>query len=176
MSCPVCLDTLDRNDCDTMCMPVCRHRIHVTCGLAAAQYDIRCPVCRTQDPSIESRHARDPDLVQLQEIARQEHIIARRYQQRRSYAIRKRTPLKKLRDRIKNEAKFLDEKEKQLERAWLQRQREAWMHDLEITKLKHERRKHQQHVSTLQRRLSLQLKTLIGDPPYSMLQYSVEQQ
>ena len=51
--CPVCLGEIgDVHDERVMRMPVCGHLIHTACALSAAQYDTRCPMCRSHDPSI----------------------------------------------------------------------------------------------------------------------------
>lgn len=57
--CPVCLFPLEGDEKGAMCMPVCGHKIHTICALGAAQYDLRCAVCRVQDPTIHQRDAVD---------------------------------------------------------------------------------------------------------------------
>lgn len=150
-------------------MPVCKHRVHVKCALSAAQYDLRCPVCRTRDPALESKQERETRIFsQLQEYAVQREATVQRYQRRRAAVVRTHDSLKKLRDRIKNETRQFMKIERELEKAWFKLQRHAWMHDSTIKDIKNQRRKQQRRVSALTRRMNARLVPYIGEMPETL--------
>ena len=57
-------------------MPVCKHLVHTTCALGAAQYDVRCPICRTQCPTIQTRVDDELQIFRhLEEIASRYNVV-----------------------------------------------------------------------------------------------------
>lgn len=54
--CPVCVEPLTGTCCE---LPGCNHRFHVSCIVACAQYDARCPVCRAVPDGVAPRRAPD---------------------------------------------------------------------------------------------------------------------
>ena len=60
--CPVCLAPLAQ-DQTTAAMPSCGHRIHAACMITCAQYDVRCPVCRTVGTDVKVRPRPAPELA-----------------------------------------------------------------------------------------------------------------
>ena len=109
MSCPVCQDVFTHQD--NVCkMPVCHHTIHVSCALNAAQYDVRCPLCRTSDPSIVPKDQADDELLQeYEEYAVQTARLIRNYRQRQYRAIRRSPALTQKRTQLRDaHQKFRD--------------------------------------------------------------------
>ena len=163
-TCPVCLECL--SDRPFMCMPLCRHPIHITCALGAAQYDVRCPVCRTQDPTIETKQDRDTRMFnQLEEYAQQQERIANRYQRRRADVIRTRPSLKKMRTRMRENERLLTQLDKDLDRAWSRLQRRMWKEHETIVDIKKQRNRARNRYNADRRRLDARLLPLIGDAP-----------
>ena len=162
-SCPICLDALAASEC--LRMPDCGHRIHTRCALHAVQYDGRCPVCR--NVAVPTRFVPTaPDIfTQFEQELQQREILVRRYQNRRSRAIRARNSLKRMRDQLKEERRSFEAAERDLERAWRTLQRTWWANDEAIGALKHRRRKHQRRIADLTRRLRGRLDPVIGPPP-----------
>lgn len=168
-TCPVCLDPLNSNE-NLMCMPVCMHRVHTKCALKAAQYDIRCPICRTQDPEITSKQEEDAMVyTNLERLAHEYDRHIRTYNRRRARMIRKHSRLARLRDQVKHEKKMFEMKERELEREWFHVQRVSWKNHPEIVRLKNERRKMQRRTSALCKRLEGELEAEIGPRPDDLL-------
>ena len=164
-TCPICLDEIHESD-NFLCMPVCMHKIHTKCELKAAQYDARCPVCRTKDPEITSRREDDTAIYSsLERLATEHTQHVRNYNQRRSRAINKNSALKKLRERLKNERKQYMSAEKRLESAWLQHQKRVWNSDPDIVRLKNERKKCQRKTSLLCKKFEKELEEKVGPKP-----------
>ena len=91
--CPVCQDPLDH---DVLTLPGCGHRLHASCALSAAQYDVRCAVCRVRRRRgrVEQGVVERPSLV-IAQRATGEHVVVlqqvwRQYLARRRRAIRAR--------------------------------------------------------------------------------------
>lgn len=163
--CPVCLEGL-HDPLRCLRMPICGHTIHVSCALSAAQYDVRCPLCRTKDPLIDSRQDEERRMFsEMEEDALREEELARRYKRRRSAVIRRHNSLKKLRDRMREEKKAFSSINNELERTWMQLQRRCWNEDVALQLIKQNRRKHQRRYSSSNRRMQNRLKALIGSPP-----------
>ena len=167
--CPVCLGEIgDVHDERVMRMPVCGHLIHTACALSAAQYDTRCPMCRSHDPSIVVREdgsrgdVNAAFFVHVESIVSEEDERFRRYQRQRSSAIRRSESLKRLRDRIRAEVRVFRVHERELSQTWYQMQRDAWKNDTTLQALKDKRRKQQRRVTDLNRRLERRVLAYIG--------------
>ena len=181
--CPICLDPFT-DDCPPLQMPVCCHQVHVRCALSAAQYDVRCPICRTRDPTIIDKHEEEthrafPPTVaattlELADLYQQHERMQRRYRQRRCATIRRHESLKRLRDRLKVENRMFTSKEKELERTWNRFQRHQWMHNEDIKKIKSERNRMQRRVHDMQKRLDRRIEDLIGEEPPSLFDIRFE--
>ena len=63
-TCCVCQENMQPDDATTLTWPGCGHRIHVACALSAAQYDVRCPLCRHQHEGLVPRKIGLMDVVQ----------------------------------------------------------------------------------------------------------------
>lgn len=173
-ACPICLEDMDiHNAATTVLMPVCQHRIHTVCALRAAQYDLKCPVCRTCDPSFNSnsasRAAQNSQEVlmfqELEELNQQHSIMIRRYQQKRCRTIRKNKKLMKIRDRLKDERQYFDQTTRELEKLWLAAQKNLWKEDVHINDIKKKRRKLQQRTYALEKKLNQHIENEIGPSP-----------
>ena len=168
--CPVCLDDMDTNTPTTIAMPVCQHSIHTVCALRAAQYDLRCPVCRTSDPSFIAdptvTTVRPPDMFQqLDELNHQHTMMMRQYQRRRLRTIRRNQHLISIRNRLTAERQNFDQATRELERMWMIAQRQLWKEDPPINHIKRIRRRHQQRVSALTRSLNNHIERELGPSP-----------
>ena len=163
--CPICLDKIEADD-NVLCMPLCMHKIHTACELKAAQYDSRCPICRTKDPEITSRQ--DDDLAMysnLENLANEHNRTVQTYNRKRARIIRKHSRLRGLRNALKKEKEFFNNTDKELEREWIKAQKEIWNNNTEITRLKKKRRQHQQKSNTLCKRLEKELEDKVGPRP-----------
>ena len=166
--CPICLYPMIDSK-QVMYMPICGHCIHTTCALSAAQYDVRCPVCRTRDPLIESKMDRETRILgQLEEFASRQDRIVRSYKKRRAAAIRRRPSLKRMQNRFRDEKKKFSDLNLELERAWTRMQRDRWNNDATIKDIKLRRRKQQRRLYVANRRLNDHLRPLVGSPPESI--------
>ena len=56
--CAICLEALSQGT--TTAHPGCHHRLHVACLISSAQYDARCPVCRTVGDGVALRSPSPP--------------------------------------------------------------------------------------------------------------------
>ena len=166
MVCPICLDDLDDAG-TTMCMPTCNHRVHTWCALQAAQYDVRCPVCRHKDERVSSRSDQESSDVfsQLESIADVHNGNVRRYRQRRARVIGRSNSMRRTRDHANASRRKLHENSKQIDRAWCGIQREAWNTNDTILALRKERTRHQRRYNYHNRKLEDRLNELIGSPP-----------
>lgn len=163
-TCPVCLESL--NDQPFLCMPVCKHPIHISCALGAAQYDVRCPVCRTKDPLIETKQDRETRMfTQLEEYATQQENLVNQYQRRRTNIIRKNPSLQKMRNRMRENERHFSKLDKELDRTWSKLQRRMWMEHETILDIKRRRNKARTRYNVDRRKLDSRLVPLIGDAP-----------
>ena len=102
--CPICLEPFDRAN-PSMNMPSCNHALHVRCALSAAQYDVRCPICRCKNPLIIDKNdmyaSNDPleaiaaTSINIAELYDEHELLHRRYQRKRASCIRRHDSLRK---------------------------------------------------------------------------------
>ena len=169
--CPICFEEFDSENNvknHTCNFPVCNHKIHVSCMLQAAQYDIRCPICRTQDPNIVSRgqvEHPNPGLEQLEEIIQNHRIEERRYKQRRAKLLRENKKFKQANEQMKKEKKIFTELDRELERRWMSKQRKTWKMDSKINELKEKRRKQQQKTARIAKKIDTFVEEQLGPRP-----------
>lgn len=164
-TCPICLESILEHD-NVLCMPVCMHKIHTSCELKAAQYDARCPVCRSKDPNLTSRQDDDAAMYSnLERLAHEHEQQVRRYNRKRSDMIKKHSKLKHIRDQLKTQKQSYISKEKELQKQWMKLQRECWNNDPEIAKLKEERKKYLRRTSFLCKKLEQEIEDKIGPRP-----------
>ena len=127
-SCPICLELIDENSDTFLKMPICKHRVHTHCALSAAQYDIRCPVCRAADPEIKIKEDSNIDVFQnLEQIANEHTRQMNNYKRKKRNIIKKDAKLLKIDEKIKIEKKLCIEKTKELDKKWTDCQKELWM-------------------------------------------------
>lgn len=164
-TCPICLEPLTEHD-NVLCMPVCMHKIHTMCELKAAQYDARCPVCRTKDPRLTTRTEDDVAVYNnLERLATEYDSTVRRYKRKRARVINQHSKLGRLRERLKKERKDFVSVERELERHWMKLQRESWNNNPEIVRLKNERRRYQRRSNTICKKLENELEERLGPRP-----------
>jgi predicted nuclease with TOPRIM domain len=163
-TCPICLDEIKGDD--YLCMPVCQHKVHTVCELKAAQYDSRCPVCRTKHPFITSRAEDDVQhYTNMEQLVNDQEAAIVQYNRKRSRIIRNHSNLSRLREKLKKEKKTFFNKEKELEREWIQLQKNCWKTDATINKLKNERKRHQRKTNILCKKLEGEIETIMGPKP-----------
>lgn len=162
--CPICLESLDEQE--SLAMPQCAHRLHVRCALSAAQYDVRCPVCRATDPLVTPKVSDfDQTIQQIELLAQEHHAEVRRYRQRRARACCRRPSLRELREQSRVAAREFAQANRTLERAWHAKQRVLWREDAELLALRRERQRALARMTRTQRRLDAQLVPLVGEAP-----------
>lgn len=158
--CPVCLDPLTESD--TLRLPGCEHVIHVSCALSCAQYDSRCPICR----SVTVAPRPQEDIFSHFEEELNERLASYRlYRARRGRVIRRRDSLKRIRDRLRDANRAYASADKNLDRAWSKTVRHIWNTDDNINALKKERQRCQRKRSRYERQLRNRLESLIGEEP-----------
>lgn len=163
--CPICLDIISDSD-NFLLMPICNHKIHTLCELKAAQYDSRCPVCRTKDGSLTTRQEDDMQMyTNLERIAEEQDTEIRKYKRKRARVIRKHSRLTRLRDKLNEEKKTYNKTEKELERVWIQVQKDSWKNDEKLKKLKLERKKYQRRANSLCKKLESEVEDIVGPKP-----------
>lgn len=176
--CPICFEELDTTEDDvknkTCNFPVCNHKIHVRCMLQAAQYDVRCPVCRTQDPNIILR--RDVEhsntgLDQLEDMIQHQRVEERRYKQKRAKLLREDKKFKQVNEQVKKEKKIFLELDRELERRWMSKQRKTWKTDSKINQLKEKRRKQQQKTARIIKKVDLFVEEQLGPRPSGLFTF-----
>ena len=167
-SCPICLEPFSDSD-NTLCMPVCMHKIHTKCELSAAQYDTRCPLCRTTDDDIISKPNNEEITNEIysniEQIVNEHEEEVSRYKRKRNKAIKKNSKLSKMNERLKKEKKSFVIKEKELVTEWASIQKEIWMKHPQISRLKLERKKIQRKQSALCKKLEKEVEDMIGPKP-----------
>ena len=163
----MCLESLQTQ---SICsLPVCGHSIHVSCMIQAAQYDIRCPVCRTCDPCIKARKDEDDPWINITSLLANHRTEERQYNRRRARVIREDAKIRKLNERLKCEKRTFNQVEKELEKRWLSHQKRAWRFDTKINCLKEERRKQQQKTNRLHKKVEDFVIARVGPKPNSLL-------
>ena len=163
-TCPVCREDLTQQP--TLMMPVCGHKVHTSCALNAAQYDVRCPLCRAQDPNIETKRDRESRVFsQIEEYAAHQEHAVRQYRRRRSRVICAHPSLRKMRDRAQQNQRELTRLDRELSQRWLQAQRRLWSEDATIAEIKTQRRRVQRRLSMSNRALNERLNMHIGEAP-----------
>jgi len=163
--CPICLDPICTTD-NVLYMPICAHKIHTKCELAAAQYDTRCPVCRTKDPDLTSKPEEEMQMfTNLEQLADEHDRFVRKYQRKRTRTINKHSKLGRIREKLKKERKAFNDVEKELEKKWVRLQKEMWNNNPDIKHLKNERKKYQRKTNCLCKKLESELEDKIGPKP-----------
>lgn len=164
-TCPICLEEIKSTD-NFLCMPICKHKIHTLCELKAAQYDARCPVCRTKDETLTTRQEDDVQIYSnLESLAQEEESEFARYKRKRARVIRKHSRLHKLKEKLNREKKSFVKTEKELERMWIQVQKDCWKNDSNIQRLKQERKKYQRKTNCLCKKLENEVANIVGPKP-----------
>ena len=150
--------------------------MHIGCMLTAAQYDIRCPVCRQVDTGVTTRLDDDNDneaaqwMTEIERLSAEYHIQLHAYTVRRNRLIRKNMRLRDLRDRAKlayTEAVRIDN---DLTRYWSVRQRRMWREDDTIIALKRQRTNSIRRWNRLTKQLNTAVEENIGSTPTPLLQ------
>ncbi len=173
MSCPICIESLGDARCLTL---TCGHSVHLGCMLTAAQYDVRCPVCRQVDTGVTTRQADDDDddeaeqwMTEIERLSTEYHMQLHTYTARRNRLIRKDMRLRDLRDRAKlayNEAVRMDN---DLTRHWSALQRRMWREDETIVALKRQRTNSMRRWNRLTKQLNTAVEENIGPTPTLLL-------
>ena len=167
--CPICLEAISDTD-NVLCMPICMHRVHTKCELKAAQYDSRCPICRTKDPELTTRQDDDVEIyTNLEQLVHEHERSMRQYNQKRCRVIRQNSKLYSLREQLKRERRLMVESDKRLDQTWLRIQRDIWKNNTDLVGLKKERRVHQNRANYLYKKLEAKLEETVGPRPGGMI-------
>jgi DNA repair exonuclease SbcCD ATPase subunit len=150
-------------------MPICGHKIHTKCALAGAQYDTRCPVCRTKHPDFQTEEEEESHIPTIEDFTRQHQRIMRQYNRKRRRIINNSAKLTKFDIKLKLEQKNYNKNTQHLSQKWNEIQRYIWMSDPAISELKKERKYHQQKINYLSKRLEKSITDEIGSPPQNFL-------
>ena len=160
--CAICLDPIENDS--FIIMPVCKHKFHSHCMISAAQYDIRCPTCRTQDTRIRSKDEfANRYFADVEDFFNERKIIHRRYQQKRRRAINKNEYLKKIQQQLREQKQQFDSVTKILEKKWSNLQKDVWKNDESLNVLRQERKQLNRKLNNLQRKLDTNIKRIIGE-------------
>lgn len=65
--CCICLEAVTTAEDGVVRWPGCDHRVHVACMLTAAQYDVRCPLCRQVPSKVQVRPPEEDFLSETEE-------------------------------------------------------------------------------------------------------------
>lgn len=164
-TCPICLDEIKNTD-NFLYMPKCNHKVHTTCELKAAQYDVRCPICRTKDERLTTRQEDDIQLYSnLERVANEREYELKKYKRKRARVIKKNSKLTKMKEKLNEEKKNFIATERRLEILWMKLQKDCWKNDKNIQKLKNERKKHQRKTNSLWKKLDDEVENIVGPKP-----------
>ena len=165
MQCPVCMDPVEETSCLRL---ACGHTVHDYCMLSAAQYDVRCPVCRQVGPNIAVRDdARETNdvLEEVERIHREFRQRVRHYNIKRNRAIRKHDRLLLLRNNIRTTYNDVCTQDEQLHRYWNQLQRTMWRDDTTLADMKRLRSNSMRRLNRMTRQLNESVENVIGNMP-----------
>lgn len=175
--CAVCMDDLASRP--TAQMPGCSHRLHVICMINCAQYDARCPVCRSVGEGVILR----PPPVQVSAAATTVHIDFddleedlreaqeamarqwRRYTARRRRVLRQRPYLSDRIAKLKQLREDMTHEYDAANRAYDRRCRDAWRTDPEVKQHRDALARLRRRERRLEQQLEAELEELLGPEP-----------
>lgn len=147
----------------------CGHVMHTGCMLTAAQYDVRCPVCRQVDGSVTTRVSDEDDVAEwmheLERLSTEYSVHRRNYTAKRSRLIRKDMRLRTLHDRVKHAHEDALTFNDDLTRQWNAMQRKIWREDEQLLRIKRLRTNSLRRWHRLKKQLNEAVENNIGPEP-----------
>lgn len=185
-TCPVCQDDIDDHIDGSLPWPGCGHRIHISCALSLAQYDVKCPICRRVPDNVTERvrstedhlhdflaHISSEDVSDLRISVERNDVWLRR-RVHRNYMARRRRVLQthglvQLDKQIKQEQRELKSIGDVLNRCWNEKLKRAmkdvWKEDAEMKHIKRKYDNARKRLRRKQNRLDGQVIPIIGIHP-----------
>lgn len=175
--CPICLEAIDTSSKDSLFWPSCNHKVHTLCALNAAQYDVRCPMCRTldekikvRDSSLEEGGEEDSDdsenfLETVERMILEHERNMKNYKSKRYRLIRSDEKMKKLHTKVQESDRILRTFDRDLDREWSSLQKTMWNTNKKICSLRNHRKTALRRNGYFNRRLDAEVEKRIGSPP-----------
>ena len=165
--CCVCMEALGTNDVAPM--PGCAHRLHVACLINCAQYDARCPVCRTVGEGVVPKAETTTTAVgttyvlnlDLQEVQRE----WRRYTDRRRRVLRQRPALGDKVRRLRELRTQVNRAYEATQRVHDRKCRQVWREDHEVRAARVEMERLRRRERRLEHIVDAELEELLGPEP-----------
>lgn len=169
--CSICLEVIEENQAS--CTLSCNHVFHTSCMLNAAQYDLRCPMCRTLSENVLPRNENttaDIPILDLNSTILNTFMRERRnYRNKRNRTIRNDMQLKKMNDICKSIHKDLQYLDNQLTTTWNKKTKELWKMDTTIQEMRAEHEKKRRKYNRLSRKINKEVRDRIGEETYTFL-------
>lgn len=174
--CPICLGEMKESCNDSLLWPSCNHRVHTLCALNAAQYDVRCPMCRTLDDKIKVRDSveeggeEDSDdsenfLETVERMIVEHERNMKNYKSKRYRLIRSDEKMRKLHAKVQESDRILKTYDRDLDREWNILQKSMWNTNKKICSLRNHRKGALRRSGYFNRRLDAEVEKRIGSPP-----------
>ena len=161
--CVLCLEKLDGLITE---LPGCGHKIHTHCMLTAAQYDVRCPLCRSVPLNVNLRQEVNESPSRVIETLHANYMNSRRrWQQKKSKLLSKRADLKSLNEKLKECRNNYVLSEKELEKVWNVKMKALWAGDNELKTLQANHAKTRNKHTRLLKRFNNKIEDIIGKCP-----------
>jgi hypothetical protein len=150
-------------------MPGCAHRLHVTCLINCAQYDARCPVCRTVGEGVVRKPEEAPAIagatfvLNLDVDAMQREW--RRYTARRRRVLRQRPALHDKVQRLRDLRAEVTRAFAETQRVYDRKCREAWRDDPEVRAARAHMDRLRRRERRLEHAVDAELEALLGPEP-----------
>lgn len=180
IECPICLESIDTTSASDSFFhwPTCKHVVHTTCALTAAQYDVRCPMCRNLDNNIRPKQIEESDIETDDDeeesfLDRVERMITeherdlRNYKSKRYRLIRNDDRLRKIQSKLQDAEKTFKTDDKLLDTEWVALQKSMW-NAKRMKQIREKRKISQRRVAYFQKQLKEKVEQRIGTPPEPM--------
>ena len=182
--CVVCMESLATHP--SVGMPECGHMVHVHCLVSAAQYDPRCPACRTVGRHVRVRDfaagtsstATGPSLDSLLSWDQLDteyvawHEARRRYAARRRRVLRRRPDLHEIYVALRDVQRLAKRETSALDRVYQRECRVAWRTHPDVLARRESLRKLQRREATLKSSLR-ELDEELGPEPEDAFHHTV---
>jgi hypothetical protein len=176
-ACPICLEDCD--EANAFYWPTCGHKVHSICALTAAQYDVRCPMCRNLDENIKLRKTDDEQenensdsdddsdnfLETVERLIIEHERNTRNYKSKRYRVIRGDEKLSRLQTKLHEVEKVFKTSDKTLDREWMIHQKTMWNSNKKIMALRKDRKTCLRKVNYFSKKLECAIENKIGSPP-----------
>ena len=176
--CPICLEQVDASCNDSLLWPSCGHKVHTLCALNAAQYDVRCPMCRSLDDKIKVRNSSTEEGQEEDDSDDSENFLEtvermivehernmKNYKSKRYRLIRSDDKMRKLYTKVQETERVLKTFDRDLDREWNTLQKTIWNTNKKIGSLRNNRKSALRRNGYFNRRLDTEVEKRIGSPP-----------